>query len=52
VTLLTGCTHLLGESVDSRATVEFLASERCTHAGTGTPFFYMSSALAPRAGRR
>ncbi len=41
MTLLTGCTHLLDETVDARSTVEFLAAERCTHAGTGTPFFNM-----------
>ncbi len=51
LTLLTGCTHLLDETVDARATVEFLATQRCTHAGTGTPFFNMYlAAQSTRAG--
>ena len=41
LTLLTGCTQLLDETVDPVATIEFLAAERCTHAGTGTAFFNM-----------
>jgi len=41
LTLQTGCTQLLDETVDPVATIEFLAAERCTHAGTGTAFFNM-----------
>jgi len=36
-----GCTHLLDETVDPEATVAFLSEQRCTHAGTGTPFYLM-----------
>ena len=46
--LQTGCTHLLDETVDPVATVDFLADERCTHAGTGTPFYLMYLAAQER----
>jgi cyclohexanecarboxylate-CoA ligase len=36
-----GCTHLLDERVDPAATIDFLAAEGCTHAGTGPPFYLM-----------
>jgi cyclohexanecarboxylate-CoA ligase len=39
--LHTGCTHLLDSQVDPVATVDFLSEQRCTHAGTGTPFYLM-----------
>jgi cyclohexanecarboxylate-CoA ligase len=39
--LRTGCTHLLDETVDPVKTIEFLADEGCTHAGTGVPFYLM-----------
>jgi acyl-CoA synthetase (AMP-forming)/AMP-acid ligase II len=45
MTLTTGCTHLLDDTVDPHDTVEFLAQQRCTHAGTGTAFFNMYLAL-------
>ncbi len=48
MTLQTGCTHLLDEGVDPVATVEFLAEHRCTHAGTGTPFYLMYLAAQER----
>jgi len=43
------CTMLLDAVVDPVETVEFLARERCTHAGTGTAFFNMY--LARQAAR-
>jgi cyclohexanecarboxylate-CoA ligase len=43
--LQSGCTHLLDETVDPVATVRFLADERCTHAGTGVPFYRMYLAM-------
>ena len=46
--LQTGCTHLLDETVDPIATVDFLAEHRCTHAGTGTPFYLMYLAAQQR----
>ncbi len=46
--LQTGCTHLLDEAVDPVATVEFLSKNRCTHAGTGTPFYLMYLAAQER----
>jgi acyl-CoA synthetase (AMP-forming)/AMP-acid ligase II len=39
--LQTGCTQLLDETVDPVDTVRFLSEQRCTHAGTGTPFYLM-----------
>ena len=46
--LQTGCTHLLDETVDPVATVEFLSENDCTHAGTGTPFYLMYLAAQER----
>lgn len=46
--LQTGCTHLLDETVDPVATVDFLAEYRCTHAGTGMPFYLMYLAAQER----
>lgn len=46
--LQTGCTHLLDETVDPGATVDFLAEHRCTHPGTGTPFYLMYLAAQER----
>ena len=46
--LQTGCTHLLDETVDPVATVESLAGNDCTHAGTGTPFYLMYLAAQQR----
>lgn len=46
--LQTGCTHLLDETVDPVATVEFLSENDCTHAGTGTPFYLMYLAAQQR----
>lgn len=46
--LQTGCTHLLDETVDPVATVEFLSGNGCTHAGTGTPFYLMYLAAQER----
>lgn len=46
--LLSGCTHLLDESVDPVATVRFLSEHRCTHAGTGVPFYRMYLAAQAR----
>ena len=46
--LQTGCTHLLDETVDPVATVEFLSDNDCTHAGTGTPFYLMYLAAQER----
>jgi cyclohexanecarboxylate-CoA ligase len=39
--LQTGCTHLMDEAVDPVETIRFLSEQRCTHAGTGTPFYLM-----------
>lgn len=46
--LQTGCTHLLDATVDPVATIDFLADHRCTHAGTGTPFYLMYLAAQER----
>ena len=46
--LQTGCTHLMDETVDPIATVDFLAEHGCTHAGTGTPFYLMYLAAQER----
>jgi acyl-CoA synthetase (AMP-forming)/AMP-acid ligase II len=46
--LQTGCTHLMDETVDPVATVDFLAEHGCTHAGTGTPFYLMYLAAQQR----
>jgi len=46
--LQTGCSHLLDETVDPVATIDFLAEYRCTHAGTGTPFYLMYLAAQER----
>ena len=46
--LHTGCTHLLDAQVDPVETVEFLSQQRCTHAGTGTPFYLMYLAAQER----
>lgn len=48
LTLHTGCTQLLDEVVDPVATIDYLAAERCTHAGTGTAFFNMYLAAQQR----
>ena len=48
MTLQTGCTHLLDETVDPIATIDFLAENGCTHAGTGTPFYLMYLAAQER----
>lgn len=44
----TGCTHLLDDSVDPHATIDFLSEQGCTHAGTGTPFYLMYLAAQER----
>ena len=46
--LQTGCTHLLDETVDPVATIDFLSKHDCTHAGTGTPFYLMYLAAQDR----
>ena len=46
--LQTGCLHLLDETVDPVATIDFLSEHECTHAGTGTPFFLMYLAAQER----
>ncbi|MDG1368282.1 MAG: AMP-binding protein [Acidimicrobiales bacterium] len=46
--LQTGCLHLLDETVDPVATIDFLSEHQCTHAGTGTPFFLMYLAAQAR----
>ena len=48
LTLQSGCTQLLDETVDPVATIDFLAAEHCTHAGTGTAFFNMYLAAQQR----
>ena len=47
-TLRSGSTSLLDEAFDPQSTVEFLAREDVTHAGTGTPF-HMAYLAAQRA---
>ena len=46
-----GCTHLLDETVDPEATVRFLSEQKCTHAGTGTPFYLMYLAAQAQSDR-
>jgi acyl-CoA synthetase (AMP-forming)/AMP-acid ligase II len=51
--LHSGCTHLLDEAFDPVSSPQFLAREKVTHAGTGTPF-HLAYLTAQRAepGRR